>query len=313
MSPALSPCRVTRRSWSEESCEVEAVDSERGNCQLCLESSGASPRTFCMNCTHTSSKTWKERCRHELQGSQNLNTIIDKFSSMVNNSSSSSSGRGRCAVLLQSIVAAVLFFSMFSCSSAQSFDTPPTSCSDLHRRYNYIFRHGNRNSASHLWSAHLLDLAGKMDADEFVELNRCFCAVSGSPVRPSDYNRYGLLLDAVAPADADASSTCPAQNVFAFMHYCCWPCVCDTLDYIKGGSCLCPSYRLRLVLLSNSLYTHYSPSVDTKTVTFKSGESKKLHFAVIGDPCKGPGVESENDLLGLDVPDSFGHRRGMPR
>ena len=62
----------------------------------------------------------------------------------------------------------------------------------------------------------------------------------------------------------------------------------------------------------NTILTE-SPTVDTRTVEFKSGESKKLHFAVIGDPCKGPGVSTEADLLALDVPDSFGHRRGLPR
>ena len=127
---------------------------------------------------------------------------------------------------------ALAFF--FALTLVQSFDTVPKSCSDLHRRYNFIFRHGNRNSASHLWSAHLLGLAKKMDSDEFEKLNKCFCAISGSPVRPSDYNRYGLLLDTVAPAVDGPISTCPANKVFAFMYYCCWPCVCDSLDYIKG-------------------------------------------------------------------------------
>lgn len=139
------------------------------------------------------------------------------------------------SLLLRFTIAIALFF-FFGFARSSSFDAPPTSCSDLHRRYNYIFRYGNRNSASHLWSAHLLDLANKMDAKEFEDLNRCFCAVSGSPVQPSNYNRYGLLLDEVAPSAGEAVSTCPARKVFAFMHYCCWPCVCDTLDYIKGSS-----------------------------------------------------------------------------
>ena len=45
------------------------------------------------------------------------------------------------------------------------------------------------------------------------------------------------------------------------MHYCCWPCVCDTQDFIK---------------------------VDTKTVTLRGGIQKTFYFAVIGNPCDHP-------------------------
>lgn len=135
-----------------------------------------------------------------------------------------------------------------------------------------------------------------MTPEDFVELNKCYCAVSGSPVRPSEYNRYGLLLDAATDAAVDplsplsvdgelslSSCSSQGQKVFGFMHYCCWPCVCDTLDYIKA---------------------------DTKTLTFMGGEQRTFHFAVIGDPCKGPGIHMESDLLSYEVPDSFGYRRG---
>ena len=43
-----------------------------------------------------------------------------------------------------------------------------------------------------------------------------------------------------------------------FMYYCCWPCVCDTQDFIR---------------------------VDTKNVTTASGE-RQYHFAVLGNPCE---------------------------
>jgi hypothetical protein len=71
-----------------------------------------------------------------------------------------------------------------------------------------------------------------------------FCAVSGSPVRPSDYNRYRLTL----PKLGGGLST-------GYMHYCCWPCVCDTQDFIK---------------------------VDTKTVQTADGE-RQYRFLVIGN------------------------------
>merc|ERR1712050_380499 len=44
------------------------------------------------------------------------------------------------------------------------------------------------------------------------------------------------------------------------MYYCCWPCICDTMDYI---------------------------GVDTKSVRTVDGE-KAYQFAVIGNPCKTP-------------------------
>ena len=80
-----------------------------------------------------------------------------------------------------------------------------------------------------------------------------FCAVSGSPVRPSDFNRYRLTL----PRLGGGYST-------GYMHYCCWPCVCDTQDYIR---------------------------VDTKNVTLvneNGHEEVQFQFAVIGNPCDDP-------------------------
>uniref|UniRef100_A0A7S4PC41 Uncharacterized protein n=2 Tax=Guillardia theta TaxID=55529 RepID=A0A7S4PC41_GUITH len=76
-----------------------------------------------------------------------------------------------------------------------------------------------------------------------------FCAVSGSPVRPNDYNRYLLNLGTVL-----------GGSRIGYMHYCCWPCVCDTQDFIR---------------------------VDTKNVITKEG-IRQYHFAVIGNPCDHP-------------------------
>merc|ERR1719217_1668441 len=69
---------------------------------------------------------------------------------------------------------------------------------DLHREYGNIFKYGNRNAASHLWSSFLLDRSYQMDAAKLESMFTAFCAVSGSPVRPSDYIRYRLTLDMVS-------------------------------------------------------------------------------------------------------------------
>merc|ERR1711920_805751 len=42
------------------------------------------------------------------------------------------------------------------------------------------------------------------------------------------------------------------------MGYCCWPCVCDTQDFIR---------------------------IDTKTIKTQDGVERQYHFAVIGNPC----------------------------
>jgi len=46
-----------------------------------------------------------------------------------------------------------------------------------------------------------------------------------------------------------------------YMYYCCWPCVCDTQDFIR---------------------------IDTKNVTTAGGETRRYHFAVLGNPCDHP-------------------------
>merc|ERR1719160_2497340 len=68
---------------------------------------------------------------------------------------------------------------------------------DLHQEYHNIFRHGNRNAASHLWSTFLLERSHTMTAKKLKMMFSGFCAVSGSPVNPHDYNRYGLMLEKV--------------------------------------------------------------------------------------------------------------------
>lgn len=140
-----------------------------------------------------------------------------------------------------------------------------TTADDLHREYYTIFgAHGNRNAASHLWSSFVLDRAGALEPEQVRAIFGGFCAVSGSIVRPTDYNRYRLTLPM---ANGRGVAT-------GFMHYCCWPCVCDTHDFIKA---------------------------DTLTVTTARGPTQFV-FAVLGDPCI-------NEAQ-LDAPfiQPFGHR-----
>lgn len=89
-----------------------------------------------------------------------------------------------------------------------------------------------------------------MTAEKLTYMFSGFCAVSGSPVQPQDRTRYRLTLDKVG-----------GGKHTGYMYYCCWPCVCDTQDFIK---------------------------VDTKNVTTSAGEVRQYHFAVLGNPCDHP-------------------------
>ena len=120
---------------------------------------------------------------------------------------------------------------------------------DLHREYGNIFKYGNRNAASHRWSTFLLERSAQMTEERLELMFSGFCAVSGSPVRPVDYNRYRLTLPKVG-----------GGRRTGYMHYCCWPCVCDTQDFIR---------------------------IDTKNITTKTG-TRQYHFTVLGNPCDHP-------------------------
>ena len=100
--------------------------------------------------------------------------------------------------------------------------SPSATVQDLHREYSNIFKLGNRNAASHRWTTFLLDRAHQMTEERLTLFFSGFCAVSGSPVRPNDYNRYRLTLQKLGGGQSTG-----------YMHYCCWPCVCDTQDFIR--------------------------------------------------------------------------------
>ena len=122
----------------------------------------------------------------------------------------------------------------------------PATVRDLHSEYGNIFKHGNRNAASHLWVSFILQRASQLAPSKLEEMFTGFCAVSGSPTRPSDYTRYRLTLPRV-----DGGGL-----VSGFMYYCCWPCVCDTQDFIRA---------------------------DTKTITTKT-ETRVAHFGIDVSP-----------------------------
>lgn len=119
---------------------------------------------------------------------------------------------------------------------------------ELFQKYGEIFPNNNRNAASHRWATYILERSETMTETVLRDLFAGFCPISGSPL---DYNRGILRVQMTLPAVYGGNET-------GMMYYCCWPCVCDTADFLK---------------------------VDTKTIKMSTGE-KQMHFVVIGNPCK---------------------------
>merc|ERR1712107_694007 len=68
------------------------------------------------------------------------------------------------------------------------------SVSELHGKYYEIFhRSGNRNAASHLWASYILDRSTSFTTEEIYNLFGGFCPISGSPVRPSAWSKWGSI------------------------------------------------------------------------------------------------------------------------
>merc|ERR1719230_1064631 len=94
---------------------------------------------------------------------------------------------------------------------------------DLINSYSQVFPHGNRNAASHRWAQAVLEEAESLSVDEIDNLFTSFCPVSGSPLRDPDSSRHVMELPFV---DTQGKKR-------GFVHFCCWPCVCDANDLIK--------------------------------------------------------------------------------
>jgi len=120
---------------------------------------------------------------------------------------------------------------------------------DFFNEYYNIFTSRNRNAASHKWAAFILERSMLFDENEFVDYFGSFCPVSGSIVYKSDMKRYGMAISHVTGGNVR----------FGFMYFCCWPCICDTQDFIR---------------------------YDTKTVRMSNDVEKEFTFVVEPNPCE---------------------------
>mmetsp|Transcript_23986 Transcript_23986/g.46063 ORF Transcript_23986/g.46063 Transcript_23986/m.46063 type:complete len:352 (-) Transcript_23986:140-1195(-) len=118
---------------------------------------------------------------------------------------------------------------------------------DLRDNYLHIFKSGNRNAASHLWTDFVLQRANSLPEKAVLRAFKFFCAVSGSLLPDDPRTIYKVVLPRVT-----------GGNVSGTVHHCCWPCICDMHDLVR---------------------------VDTKKI--ETADGKKVYdFLVIGDPCK---------------------------
>jgi len=134
---------------------------------------------------------------------------------------------------------------------------------DLRQQYYNIFPHQNRNAASHRWATFLIERSRSLTKATFEHMFSGFCPVSGSPIgQPGRRTLWQMTI----PIASDESKWTTGG-----IHFCCWPCVCDTADYIR---------------------------VDTKTVELKDG-TFQFNFLVLGNPC-----EVDGQLIPRQAPDA---------
>lgn len=144
----------------------------------------------------------------------------------------------------------VRFFVLATVSlwTSHSSGAPPQSISDLASHYEEIFQSGNRNAASHLWSAFILKDSKSYTSEQLETLFRGFCPISGSPLPDSPHTRFYVNLSDVSTG----------HESWGITHHCCWPCICDEQTAVK---------------------------TDTKTIDTSTGPVE-YRFLVIGDPCR---------------------------
>eukprot|EP00466_Bigelowiella_natans_P007074 jgi/Bigna1/70094/fgenesh1_pg.10_\ len=155
----------------------------------------------------------------------------------------------------------------------QRIDTPwhGTSVRDLHNEYYNIFRRGNRNAASHLWSTFLLERAHQMTEERLRQ------ALKGQVVTLFVSMKVYVqwVLRANTPISIKISSYLASRI--------------DDRGSDDGIHLL-----LLLALIASLCGWQFDKSdvkmkdlirVDTRNVTTQEGE-KKMHFLVIGNPCE---------------------------
>lgn len=108
----------------------------------------------------------------------------------------------------------------------------------LMKDFSVIFPDKNRNAGGAQFYHHIVENI-KPTKMEFLEYNKFYCGVSGSPISPdrTDATDY-LIVDDVN-----------GNTLYGLFYRCCSPCVCDIMKYAKA--------ELHTVDLADGSFTHY--------------------------------------------------------
>lgn len=104
--------------------------------------------------------------------------------------------------------------------------------------FSVIFSDRNRNAGGVQFYHHIVENI-KPTKQEFLEYNKFYCGVSGSPISPdrTDTSDYLIVADV------------NGNKLYGLFYRCCSPCVCDIMKYAKAES--------HTVELSDGSFTHY--------------------------------------------------------
>jgi len=92
----------------------------------------------------------------------------------------------------------------------------------LMKDFDVIFPDHNRNSGGGQFYDHIVNNI-KPNYREFLEYNKMYCAVSGSPIDPGRQDPFkNIVIESV-----------DGSKYYGKQYICCWPCVCDMVKYVK--------------------------------------------------------------------------------
>ena len=94
----------------------------------------------------------------------------------------------------------------------------------LMKEFNIIFPQGNRNSGGGQFYHHIVNELKPNNIQEFLEYNKMYCAVSGSPIDPDRQDPFHNIV---------IESVDDGPKYYGKQYICCWPCVCDMVKYGK--------------------------------------------------------------------------------
>ena len=123
----------------------------------------------------------------------------------------------------------------------------------LKNNWSKIFPDGNRNAAGPKFFKYILDQ--NPTYNDFLELNKLYCAVSGS-----------LISEGSDPSFVKVREENTSLMICGNYYKCCWPCICDLMKYAKVVSKMhkfngdTSPRKIYLLVINNPCYKQDFPS-----------------------------------------------------